>query len=139
MKKQIFKIAFVAIASLTAFSSMAENKSAISGEEPQPSSFKVFYLGTTKENNLVFDIKIANLPSDQFELVLTNDQGDVIYSNTFDSKKFDKKVMLKNEDQSINGSINFYVRPVGSKKILTQSYDISNQTSYVKNIVVKRM
>lgn len=132
MNKQVLKfgskaVILAAIAGTLSFSAIAADKA--SGKE---AASAVQYVGTT-ESGIVFNVKYENATATPFSLIIKNEYGDVVYSQQYSDKSFDKKVMLTKEPG--DARLTFIIK--SSSANIKQSFDISTKTRTVEDVVVK--
>src|SRR4051794_26276783 len=136
MKKQVlnFRKAMLvaALASAVSFSAMAAPATSKNGKSDKSAQNYIQYVGTTDEN-IVFNVKYDNADAAKFDLIIKNENGDIVYQQTFNDKNFDKKVMLVKEPG--DARLTFIIKGADTYK---QSFDISTVTRTVEDIVVKK-
>ncbi|HWB27034.1 MAG TPA: hypothetical protein VG738_16240 [Chitinophagaceae bacterium] len=87
------------------------------------------------DNALYFNVKVANANGDKFTITVTDKEGDVLYTNEFSEKNFDKKFkLLKSDDIS---AYNF--RITSSNKSLDQTFSVSATTKVVDDVTVTKL
>jgi len=87
------------------------------------------------DNALYFNVKVANTNSDKFTVTVTDNDGDVLYTQTFSDKSFDKKFkLLKSDDIS---RYNFKI--TSNNKDLEQSFSVNASTKVVDDVVVTKL
>lgn len=87
------------------------------------------------ENALFFNVKVANTNSDKFTVTVTDKEGDVLYTQSFNDKDFSKKFKLvKSDDIS---QYNFKI--TSANKDLEQSFTVNASTKVVDEVVVTKL
>jgi len=137
MNKQTFKLAvkkvilmsgFVCALTFAAFNTTQANSHTAS------SAKSAFHYVGTDENKIVFNVKFENPTESKFDLVITNDNGDVVYKQTYSDKSFDKKIVLLKEGDA---HLTFAIR--GKDVNYKESFDISTTTKVVEDVVVTKL
>lgn len=135
MKKQVFnfrKAMLVAtLVSAVSFSAMAAPATSKNGKNDKSAQNHIQYVGTTN-NGIVFNVKYDNADAANFDLVIKNEYGDIVYQQTFSDKNFDKKVVLVKEPGDAH--LTFIIKGADTYK---QSFDITTVTRTVEDVVVK--
>lgn len=99
----------------------------------EASKATVQYTGSV-ENALYFNVKVTNANSDKFTVTVTDNDGDVLYTQTFSDANFDKKFkLLKSDDIS---RYNFKI--TSNNKELEQSFTVNASTRVVNDVVVTK-
>jgi len=136
MKKQVlnFRKAMVvaALVSAVSFSAMAAPATSKNGKSDKTEHNNIQYVGTT-DDGIVFNVKYDNADSSNFDLVIKNEFGEIVYQQTFNDKNFDKRVMLVKEPGDAH--LTFIIKGADTYK---QSFDISTVTRTVEDVVVKK-
>ena len=96
------------------------------------SKLEVKYVGVSSDN-LSFDIHFANPKGTNFEFVVKDENGDVIFEKAYNSKQFHKTVELSKNDDIRNLSFNIY----SENGSLVQSKEIVINTKFVEDVFVK--
>ncbi|HVX48979.1 MAG TPA: hypothetical protein VHB48_02445 [Chitinophagaceae bacterium] len=87
------------------------------------------------ENALYFNVRVANTSGDKFTITVTDKDGDVLYTQAFNDKNFDKKFKLvKSDDIS---SYNF--RITSANKDLEQTFSVNATTKVVDDVTVTKL
>jgi len=135
MKKQVFnfrKAMLVAtLVSAVSFSAMAAPATSKNGKNDKSTQNHIQYVGTTNDG-IVFNVKYDNTDAANFDLVIKNGYGDIVYQQTFSDKNFDKKVVLVKEPGDAH--LTFIIKGADTYK---QSFDITTVTRTVEDVVVK--
>jgi len=76
----------------------------------------VKYLGTN-DNSVIFKVEFENPTAEKFWLIIRNDNGDVIYHQSFNDAHFSKSVFFQNTDSDIHPT--FVIRN-GNNEIVRQ-------------------
>jgi len=99
----------------------------------EASKATVQYTGSV-DNALYFNVKVNNANSDKFTVTVTDNDGDVLYTQSFSDKNFDKKFkLLKSDDIS---RYNFKI--TSNNKELEQSFTVNASTKIVDDVVVTK-
>jgi hypothetical protein len=87
------------------------------------------------DNALYFNVKVANTYGDKFTVTVTDNDGDVLYSQSFSDKNFDKRFkLLKSDDIS---RYNFKI--TSNNKDIEQSFSVSATTKTVDDVTVTKL
>jgi len=111
-----------AIAAATNFRS----DSAISVNKPEYVFVK--YVGTN-EDGLFFNVKYNNEKSQDFAILITDENGETLYEGSFSDKVFDKKFLLPEDNDASSVTISLK----SGKDNFVKSYSV--KSSIAKNIV----
>src|ERR1700754_1903024 len=61
----------------------------------------VKYIGTT-DNNIIFKVEFDNPTAQKFSLIIRNDNGEIVYHQSFTDSHFSKSVYFQNTDTEIH-------------------------------------
>ena len=87
------------------------------------------------DNALFFNVKVANTNGDKFTITVSDNDGDVLYSQEFSEKGFDKKFkLLKSDDIS---RYNFKIS--SNNKDIEQSFSVSASTKVVDDVKITKL
>jgi len=87
------------------------------------------------DNALYFNVKVANTNADKFTVTVTDNDGDVLYTQSFTDKNFEKKFkLLKSDDIS---RYNFKI--TSNNKDIEQSFSVSATTKTVEDVTVTKL
>jgi hypothetical protein len=92
----------------------------------------VQYLGS-EEDMMLVGVKYNNVTDSKFILSIYNEDGDVLFRNTYTSKGFDKKFKIPKD----HGKVNFVLSGIQEK--LSRTYTIHSTSKTVEDVVVIRM
>lgn len=97
MKNFKNKIIAGGISLLMAFS--ASSFATNSYKAPVETNAVVKYVGET-DKGLVFNLKFQNTAKGKIELLLKNEDGAILFENTFSEKELDKKIVFTNDNNA---------------------------------------
>ena len=140
MKKQSFyaisKKVFSFLLALIITVGISQSGYAASGSADKDSNknkgVEITYQGA-RDKNLVFNVNYKNELSQPFQLIITNDQYQVIYSQTFDTKPLNRTILFSELPE--NCKLTFSI--VSGKKEISQAFEINSQVRTVEEYVVK--
>jgi hypothetical protein len=90
----------------------------------------------TSNDAVTFKVHIVNVKGDNFTLTIKNENGDVLFSKTFNDADFQKQFkVLKNE----NDNSRFYFTITSDNKNLEDSYVISTTLRTVNDVVINKL
>lgn len=127
ISKKVFTFLFVAFVSCTMSTSLyalpdtTENKGA-----------EITYKGIV-DKKLAFNVNYKNELSQNFQLTIKNDQDQIIYSNQFDAKPFNKTMLFS--DFPDNSRLTFLIT-IG-KREFSQAFEINSHVTTVEEYIVK--
>lgn len=108
---------FLLIVSSASFASTTTNSS----KSPVEKANVIEYAGQF-ENGRVFNLKYQNTDAKKVRLVLKNQDGDVLFQDTFTEKEINKKIVLGNDSNA--SSLSFIVKT--SKGEYVQRFSIQD-------------
>lgn len=108
---------FLLIVSSASFASTTTNSS----KSPVEKANVIEYAGQF-ENGRVFNLKYQNTDAKKVRLVLRNQDGDVLFQDTFTEKEINKKIVLGNDSNA--SSLSFIVKT--SKGEYVQRFSIQD-------------
>lgn len=90
------------------------------------------YVGNTNEG-LEFDVKYTNLSGKYFSFVVKDENGEVLFEQSYNTKQFYKKVQLPQigDVRSLTFSI------LNEKNRLVQAKEVKISTSFVEDVLVR--
>jgi hypothetical protein len=94
----------------------------------------VKYVGTDN-NSYVFNVVYNNDNGEKFLVRITDDGGNVLFTQTYTDKKFDKRFRLLKED--IGGKLNFTIKNLKDNSI--QTFQVTTTEQVVEDVVVKKV
>jgi hypothetical protein len=125
IKTAILAIIVTSLSSASYAQSVAKTDS--SGKE-----ISVQYLGSENDMMLVA-VKYNNVTDSKFVLSIYNEDGDVVFRNSYHSKDFDKKFKIPKD----HGKVNFVFSGMQDK--LSRSYTIHNTSRLIEDVVVTKI
>lgn len=87
------------------------------------------------DNALVFDVKVANTNGDKFTITVSDNDGNVLYTQGFSEKNFDKKFKLLKSDEI--SRYNFKI--TSNNKDLEQVFSVNASTKVVDDVVITKL
>ncbi len=93
----------------------------------------VKYVGSS-EDGVFFNIKYRNDKGETFTIVITDENGETLYEDSFNEKSFDKKFLLPDDSEASYLTISLK----SGRENFTQSYNVSISTNSVKDVVVSK-
>lgn len=134
MKTSIINTRTVAIA-LAAIITVAFTSPVLAnnGKEPQPAELK--YLGQFK-NQPVFELTFNTIESNDFTVVIRDDQDNVIYKDFIKAGTASKKYLLNTEELG-DMAVNFEI--TNKKTDKTVVYKINKNSRFVEDVVVNKV
>ncbi|MEP6466552.1 MAG: hypothetical protein ABJB05_09610 [Parafilimonas sp.] len=133
-KKFITAIFLSAAVLLTAVSSNAainsHNIEIISGDNSN-----IQFAGSTSEA-LLFKVHIKNAKGDNFTLTIKNDNGDVLFTKSFNDVNFQKQFKVLKGDQD---SERYYFTISSANKSLEDIYAISAASRTIDDVVINKL
>jgi len=94
----------------------------------------VQFTGST-DNAYLLNVNITNPKKDKFTLVISNDQGQVLYSKDYTDASFKKQIKILKTDDNNRYSISIH----SSNKDLENTFSISTVTKTVDDVVVTKL
>lgn len=140
MKKQLFiarPAKFYSAALLTSmlfFSGIVDAKANGFPDDDNGKTTRISYVGT-KNNLVTFNVNFNNVNEEKFQLVLTNDQGDVLFRESFIDKIFNKNIYVRIEGD--RSTINISLK--AGKQNFNQKFEIEAHTRFVSETIVTRV
>lgn len=141
MKKQLMRVVSANLASkffkASAFALLLTVSASASyaGINPGPgvNNAVIEHIATTNDN-LLFEVKVANEKGEKFTLLIKDNTGTTLYRGVYNDKDFIKRFQFpKNESDKIV----FIVKSASGNK--TESFEINSRTRLVEEVVVKRV
>lgn len=93
---------------------------------------EITYQGA-REKNLVFNVNYKNELAQPFQLTITNDHYQVIYSQQFDAKPLNRTILFSELPENCK----LIFRIISGKKEISQAFEINSQVKTVEEYVVK--
>lgn len=94
----------------------------------------VKYLGSDS-NTYVFNVAYNNETGEKFQLRITDEAGNILFTGTYSDKKFDKRFRLVKED--VNGKLNFVIKNLKDNSV--QTFQATATSQVVEAVVVKKV
>lgn len=101
--------------------------------EPVTAAASVKHIGNP-EGSVVFQVQYDNLAGDKFSLIIKDNDGAIIYQDTYTDKKFDKKFQLP---QGEADKLQFIIK--GTKNNYSQTFEVNTRSRMVEEVVVKKV
>ena len=101
--------------------------------EPVASSASVKHIGNP-DGTAVFQVQYDNQAGDKFSVIIKDNDGNVIYQDTYSDRKFDKKFQLP---QGETDKLKFIIK--GPKNNTIQSFEVNTNTRVIEEIIVKKV
>ena len=138
MKKQSFKIFLKKIAG-AALVAMLISVNTNAAELPADTTLSettatVKYVGTD-ENSYVFNVIYNNDNGEKFLLRIADREGNVLFTQTYTGKKFEKRFRLMKD--AIQGQLNFTIKNLKDNSI--QTFRVTTTEQVVEDVVVKQV
>ena len=138
MKKQSFKIFLKKIAGTTLVAmliSVNTNAAKIPADTTlSETTATVKYVGTD-ENSYVFNVIYNNDNGEKFLLRIADREGNVLFTQTYTGKKFEKRFRLMKD--AIQGQLNFTIKNLKDNSI--QTFRVTTTEQVVEDVVVKQV
>lgn len=87
---------------------------------------------------LVFKVHINNQNADNFTLTIKNDDGNVLFSKSFNDSNFEKQIRILKNDEYNNAS-RYYFTVTSSNKNLEETYVINTKVQTVDDVTINRL
>jgi hypothetical protein len=138
MKKHSFKIFAAKSLSVIIFASLLYiNTNATEVSDPfsftEPAA-SVKYIGADS-NTYVFNVAYTNESGERFQLRITDEAGNTLFTGTYSDKKFEKRFRLVKED--VNGKLNFTFKNLNDHSV--QTFQAIATSQVVEDVVVKKV
>ena len=138
MKKHSLKIfvkRIAGIALVTTLISVNTNAAQITADTAlYETTAIVKYIGTDN-NSYVFNVAYNNEKGEKFLLRIADGGGNILFTQTYSDKKFDKRFRLLKED--IDGKLNFIIKNLKDNSV--QTFQVSATSQVVEDVVVKKV
>ena len=98
----------------------------------------VEYIGTDNQSGSFFHVKLDNDIPVRFLLSILNENGDILYTQEYESAKFSKYVKLQNEgtaDNDMKFSFTIKTLPFGEN----HTFNVSTEVKTVKDVVITKL
>jgi hypothetical protein len=89
----------------------------------------------SSDNALVFDVKVANANGDKFTITVADNDNNVLFTQSFSEKNFDKKFKLIKSDEI--SRYNFKI--TSTNKDLEQAFSVNASTKVVDDVVITKL
>ena len=127
--KKFINAAIISAAVLmTSFSAQAGT-----GDNINPSAIQ--YTGSTYDG-LMLKMRINNETGAKFTVTVKDDNGEVLFSQAYNEKSFDKQFKLLKGDQY---SSNYYFTVSSPNKQLEQKYVVNTSTRSVEDVAISKL
>jgi hypothetical protein len=138
MKKHSFKIyikRIAGIALIATFISVNANAAEIAADTAlYETAATVKYIGT-ENNSYVFSVVYNNDKGEKFSLRIADDGGNILFTQVYTDKKFDKRFRLLKDD--IDGKLNFIIKNLKDNSV--QKFQVTTTSQIVEDVVVQKM
>lgn len=101
---------------------------AVKEKDPIVKTATVKHLGYY-ENNLVLQVLLDNEAGEKFSVTIKDADGNVLFADTYQDKKFDKRFLFNKEEGY--SKLNFIIRSIKDNQV--QSFEINASTRIVEN------
>lgn len=101
--------------------------------EPVASTASVKHIGNP-DGTVVFQVQYDNQAGDKFSVIIKDNDGNVIYQDTYSDRKFDKKFQLP---QGETDKLKFIIK--GPKNNTIQSFEVNTLSRMVEEVVVRKV
>ena len=91
---------------------------------PTEQQVTVKYVGVT-DNNLIFHLDFDNKTGEKFFLIVKNENGDIVYQNSFNDVHFEKNIRLPKEDYEMKPT--FIIRTATEQ--IERKFSVENKVS----------
>lgn len=125
-----FKTATLSLLFATAFATTSFAGGTEKTEAASSKNYTVNYIGNV-EDGYVFTVKFDNITGENFDLVIKDEAGEVLYSKEFAGKNFNKRFQLSKAVLKAN----FIVRPEHGAE---QNFEVTVQSRTTEDVVVSR-
>ena len=138
MKKHSFKIFIKKIAG-AALVAMLISVNTNAAEIPADTALykttaTVKYIGTD-ENSHVFNVVYNNDNGEKFLLRITDQEGNILFIQTYADKKFDRRFRLMRD--AMQGQLNFTIKNLKDNSV--QSFKVTTTSQVIEDVVVKKV
>ena len=133
MKAMLSVAAIAAVFVLSTGTAMANGEKKNSEKSILP--IEVKYVGSLNEQP-VLEVSLDNESGEDFRVSLRDEHGELLYSGSFNNKKFVKRFQFD------NGSINpmRILLTISTKKLSqTETFEISNTRQVIEDVVVEKL
>lgn len=93
------------------------------------------YVGETSEA-LMLSVKINNSIGNRFTITVKDDNNEVLFSQSYNDKNFDKLFKFLKEKQD---NLKYYITVSSRNKQLEQKYEVSATSKTVQSVVVNKL
>ena len=93
------------------------------------------FAGSTSDA-LLFKVNIKNEKGDNFTLTIKNDNGDVLFTKSFNDVNFQKQFKVLKDDQD---SERYYFTISSNNKALEDSYAISAASRTIDDVIINKL
>jgi len=134
--KKFITAAFLSASLLfTSFASDAAVKNGDNIEIISGNDSNIQFTGSTSDA-LLFKVHIQNEKADNFTLTIKNDNGDVLFTKSFNDVNFQKQFKVLKGDQE---SARYYFTITSNNKNLEDSYVISSASRTIDDVVINKL
>jgi hypothetical protein len=91
---------------------------------PTEQQVTVKYVGAT-DNNLIFHLEFDNKTGEKFYLIVKNENGDIVYQNSFNDVHFEKNIRLPKQDYEMQPT--FIIRTATEQ--IERKFSVENKVS----------
>lgn len=120
---------------LTGFSATAQTVN-LTDSASTTKAAVVKHIGT-EGNNQYFQVLMDNDKGDKFSLAIKDEDGNTLFQEVYNDKKFDKKFQLQKEDVNDTEKLVFIIRTL--KDGISQSFEISKNVRTVEYVTVNKL
>lgn len=101
--------------------------------EPVVGTASVKHIGNP-EGTVVFQVQYDNQAGDKFSLIIKDNDGTIIYQDSYSDKKFDKKFQLPLGETD---KLKFIIK--GPKTNTVQTFEVKTHSRMIEEVVVSRV
>jgi len=101
--------------------------------EPAAGTVSVKHIGNP-DGTVVFQVQYDNQAGNKFTLIIKDNDGNVIYQDTYSDKKFDKKFQLP---QGETDKLQFIIK--GPKNNTIQTFEVKTHSRMIEEVVVRKV
>ena len=138
MKKHSFKIFMKRIAGIALIATLISVNTNAAENSADTTLYEttaiVKYIGTDN-NSYVFNVAYDNEKGEKFLLRIADDGGNILFTQTYTDKKFDKRFRLLKGD--IDGKLNFIIKNLKDNSV--QAFQATTTSQVVEDVVIKKV
>jgi len=101
--------------------------------DPGVKNAVINHIATTNDN-LLFEVRVANETGEKFTLLIKDNTGTTLYRGVYNDKDFAKRFQFP---KSESDKIVFIVKSASGNK--TESFEINSSTRLVEEVIVKKV